>query len=337
MDILWAVHCIRQAALGLQHAHEAGMVHRDIKPGNLLVDRQGVVKILDLGLARFFQDTFNADSTSKKYAKLLGTVDYISPEQAINSEHVDIRADIYSLGATFHFLLSGKPPFEEGSLAQKLIWHQVKQPRSICEIRPDVPAELGAVIARMMAKEPDKRYAFPVDVIEALAAWIKQPFTPPSIPRLIKLSPAAKRSGSPTGGAAIEIPRTPKSTGMNRRVTGVPTERKPSSTPASQTDTARAPVTETLKPSTVSQTDTARAPATETQKQGTADSPKETKLNAAETVNSKSEPPVPPKPVAATPLPPKPIATPVAATQTPPKPIAAAPAPPKPVAAQANS
>jgi len=117
MEIRWATHCIRQACLGLQHAHEAaGLVHRDIKPANLLLDRQGMVKILDLGLASFFQDNQSTEISTNKYAKLLGTVDYLSPEQAINSDKVDIRADIYSLGATFHYLLCGKPPFDEGSL-----------------------------------------------------------------------------------------------------------------------------------------------------------------------------------------------------------------------------
>src|SRR5437764_1488469 len=104
MDLTRAAHYIRQSALGLQHAHEAGLVHRDIKPGNLLLDRSGTVKVLDLGLACFFHDD---DNLSKKYDEtVLGTSDYLAPEQALDSR-VDIRADIYGLGATFHFLLTG--------------------------------------------------------------------------------------------------------------------------------------------------------------------------------------------------------------------------------------
>src|SRR5207302_11244372 len=104
LDVARACHYMAQAALGLQHAHEAGLVHRDVKPGNLLVDRGGTVKVLDLGLARFFND--DTDNITKKHDEsVLGTADYLAPEQALDS-NVDIRADIYSLGATFYFLLT---------------------------------------------------------------------------------------------------------------------------------------------------------------------------------------------------------------------------------------
>src|SRR5262245_56404965 len=122
LNPLRAANYIRQAAQGLQHAHEAGLVHRDIKPGNLLVDRTGIVRILDLGLARFFHD--NEDMLTVQYDDkvMLGTVDYVAPEQVRDSHNVDIRADIYSLGATFYFLLSGQPMFPEGTKPQKLAW-----------------------------------------------------------------------------------------------------------------------------------------------------------------------------------------------------------------------
>src|SRR5206468_3138222 len=126
------------SAVGLQHANDIGLIHRDIKPGNILVDRSGVVKILDLGLARFFHD--EVDAITRQYDEnVLGTADYLSPEQAIDSHTVDIRADIYSLGATFYYLLTGAPPFPEGSVAQKLIWHQNREPRPIKSLRPEVP------------------------------------------------------------------------------------------------------------------------------------------------------------------------------------------------------
>ena len=121
-----AAHYIRQAALGLHHAHLAGLVHRDVKPGNLLLDRQGVVKILDMGLARFFHDRDDDLTQKHDERNILGTADYLAPEQAINSHSVDIRADIYSLGATFYFLLAGRPPFADGTVAQKLVSHQMR-------------------------------------------------------------------------------------------------------------------------------------------------------------------------------------------------------------------
>src|SRR5437762_10838647 len=138
------------SAIGLQHAHAQGLIHRDIKPGNILVDRTGVVKILDLGLARFFND--DEDLLTKKYDEsVLGTADYLAPEQAVDSHTVDGRADIYSLGATFYFLLSGQPPFAEGTVAQKLLWHQSKNPKAAREVRPQVPEAVAKVVAGMMA------------------------------------------------------------------------------------------------------------------------------------------------------------------------------------------
>src|SRR5437588_4402250 len=149
LDVTRACHYIRQAALGLQHAHEAaGLVHRDIKPGNILVDRTGTVKILDMGRARFFHD--DEDLLTKKYDEnVLGTADYLAPEQALDSHSVDIRADIYSLGATCYFMLTGSTPFTEGTVAQKLIWHQTRQPKPIRQIRPEVPEGLTAIVEKM--------------------------------------------------------------------------------------------------------------------------------------------------------------------------------------------
>src|SRR4051794_12182954 len=158
MDPVRAAHYIRQAAAGLQHAHEAaGLVHRDIKPGNILVDRNGIVKILDMGLARFFHD--EDDVLTKKYDEnVLGTADYLAPEQALDSHGVDIRADIYSLGATFYFCLTARTPFSEGTVAQKLIWHQTRQPKSVKAFRTDVPENVLAILERMMAKDPNQRF-----------------------------------------------------------------------------------------------------------------------------------------------------------------------------------
>jgi serine/threonine protein kinase len=201
MNLLRACHYIRQAAVGLQHAHEAGLVHRDIKPGNLLVDRNGTVKVLDMGLARFFHD--EEDILTKKYDEsVLGTADYLAPEQALDSHSVDIRADIYSLGATFYFVLTGSPPFNEGTVAQKLIWHQTRQPKPIRTLRAEVPEGLVAVIDKMMHKDVNQRYQTPAAVVEALAPWTVKPIPPPPEAEMPRLSPAAMGTTGPEASAA---------------------------------------------------------------------------------------------------------------------------------------
>ncbi|HMC65940.1 MAG TPA: protein kinase, partial [Gemmataceae bacterium] len=210
MDTLRAAHYIRQAAIGLQHAHEAGLVHRDIKPGNLLVDRNGTVKVLDMGLARFFHD--EEDILTKKYDEsVLGTADYLAPEQALDSHGVDVRADIYSLGATFYYLLTGHPPFSEGTVAQKLIWHQTRQPKAIRALRRDVPEGLLAIVEKMMAKDPAQRYQEPVSVAEALTQWTETPIPPPPEAEMPRLSIAAvgaapgdtSQQGSPRASSGL--------------------------------------------------------------------------------------------------------------------------------------
>jgi serine/threonine protein kinase len=170
-----AANYVSQAALGLQHAHEtASLVHRDIKPGNLVVDRNGTLKLLDLGLARFFMD--EEDLLTRKYDEnVLGTADYLAPEQVVDSHEVDIRADIYSLGATFYFLLTGKTPFGEGTAAQKLIWHQTRQVKPVRTVREDVPEAMEAVVSKMLAKDPGQRFQTPVEVVQALAEWAQIP------------------------------------------------------------------------------------------------------------------------------------------------------------------
>jgi serine/threonine protein kinase len=206
LDVSRAAHYIRQAAEGLNHAHQtAGLVHRDIKPGNILVDRQGVVKVLDMGLARFFHD--EEEVLTKKYDEnVLGTADYLAPEQALDSHAVDIRADIYSLGATFYFCLTGNTPFNEGTVAQKLIWHQTRQPKPIRSLRPEVSEALAAVIDKMMAKEPAQRYQSPAEFLDALAPFTREPIPPPPEKEMPRLSPAAM--GNPN--VSDSIPNGPK-------------------------------------------------------------------------------------------------------------------------------
>ncbi len=174
-SLLDAAEYARQAADGLQHAHDLGMVHRDIKPGNLLVDPQGVLKILDLGLARFFNvDEGDRALTIQHDEKVLGTADYLAPEQALDSHQVDARADIYSLGCTLYFLLTGQPPFVEGTLAQRLLAHQMKTPPAIESVRAEIPLSLATIVRKMMEKNPAHRYPNAAAAAQALFQWVDQ-------------------------------------------------------------------------------------------------------------------------------------------------------------------
>src|SRR5262245_48883478 len=177
---------IAQAALGLQHAFEKGLVHRDIKPANLLVDKDGVVKILDMGLALFHED--EKDNLTAKFDKgaVLGTADYMAPEQIMASSTVDIRADIYSLGVTLYTLINGKPPFG-GSCTQKLIGHTTHRATSLTEIRREVPKQLSAVVDKMMSKDPNDRFQSPAEVVEALHPWLEADTIPLDIQQTRKM------------------------------------------------------------------------------------------------------------------------------------------------------
>jgi serine/threonine-protein kinase len=168
---------IRQAALGLQYAHEKGMVHRDIKPANLLLqlddhNRPQSVKVSDFGLARLNEPERPAhDRVGTILAKdntVMGTPDFLSPEQARSLHKTDIRSDLYSLGCTFHFLLTGRVPFAGGTTMEKLIRHSTEVPPSVRDTRPDVPAVVAAIVAKLLAKNPAERYPTPGDLIDEL-------------------------------------------------------------------------------------------------------------------------------------------------------------------------
>ena len=162
--------CIRQAADGLAHAHSRNMIHCDIKPSNLLLSDQGTIKILDMGMARLAGDE---DSSEHHQHKMLGTVDYMSPEQAMEGPDFDHRSDIYSLGCTLYFLLTGRPPFDGGTLTQRIVKHQTQEPDDILELHPDAPRELADICKKMMAKNPDDRYQSAEEVGSRLAAWLE--------------------------------------------------------------------------------------------------------------------------------------------------------------------
>jgi serine/threonine protein kinase/tetratricopeptide (TPR) repeat protein len=170
LSILVASVLIRQAALGLQYSLEQGTVHRDIKPSNLMVTIDGKVKILDFGLAKLHSE-IATDPGLTGTGALLGSVDYMSPEQADDPRLADIRADIYSLGCTFYYLLSGRPPFQ-GAPLDILMGHHSLEAASLNDLRPEVPAELAALVARMMAKDPAQRFQTPGEVAQALIPYL---------------------------------------------------------------------------------------------------------------------------------------------------------------------
>jgi serine/threonine protein kinase len=168
-----ACEYIRQAAVGLRHIHEQGLVHRDLKPHNLLLIGS-LVKILDLGLARFRA----ADPTWTKLTAdgmMLGTPDYVAPEQAGDAGNVDARADLYALGGTLYFLLTGEVPFPGGTALEKILRSRVEPPVPLERRRPDVPPEVAAIVRKLMAKEPADRYPTAADVIVALTPWAERP------------------------------------------------------------------------------------------------------------------------------------------------------------------
>ncbi len=159
---------ITQAARGLAFAHSKGIVHRDIKPANLLVDQHGTVKILDMGLARL--DGPAAHEGLTQSGQMMGTVDYMAPEQAFDARHADARADIYSLGCTLYRLLTGQPMYEGESLVQVSLAHRERPIPDLRGRLPGVSPQLDAVFRRMVAKRPEDRFATMADVVAALEA-----------------------------------------------------------------------------------------------------------------------------------------------------------------------
>jgi serine/threonine-protein kinase len=183
----------RQAALGLQHAHERGLVHRDVKPSNLLwAEEGGRIKVLDLGLARVRHgaDEGGEPAALTEIGALMGTPDYIAPEQAQDSRAVDIRADVYSLGCTLYHLLTGQPPYPGGSAMDKILKHVSPAPvPDVRQLRPDVPGDLAAVVQRMTAKDRAARFQAPAEVATALEPFCRLAGDTPAPPRPVDVSP----------------------------------------------------------------------------------------------------------------------------------------------------
>ncbi|CAN5561806.1 hypothetical protein BH11PLA2_BH11PLA2_04620 [soil metagenome] len=192
----------RQIALGLDEAYRHGLVHRDVKPANILVDRRGAAKLLDLGIVRI-----DGEAITSEYAKniILGTLDYLSPEQSLDSSNVDTRADIYSLGATLYFLLVGCPPLPTGGVKQRLHQLQSVDPPHIGTLRPEIPPCLADVIHKMLAKNPAERFQTPAETADALApfAVIVPPF-PASLFRSHRVTLSDTDQGAVTPPTGIE-------------------------------------------------------------------------------------------------------------------------------------
>jgi serine/threonine protein kinase len=192
-----AVECIAQAARGLGYAHEQGIIHRDIKPANLLRDVSGAVKVADLGLARFnekYGQSPEEMSALTQAGTIMGTVDYMSPEQALGLMTIDHRADIYSLGCTLHYLLIGLPPYHGPSMMAILLQHREGPIPSLCAARDEVPPSLEQVFRRMVAKKPDERFASMAEVVGALEALVLVPRPRTEQP----VKPAAPQTAAPT-------------------------------------------------------------------------------------------------------------------------------------------
>lgn len=170
-----AIEYIRQAALGLQHAHEHGLIHRDLKPSNLMLTPKGEVKVLDFGLVRMSDKPSGVGyglETPTKTGIVMGTPDYMAPEQAADSSRVDTRADVYALGCTLYFLLIGREPYPLPSTLDKLIAHKVTPLPDPSKERPEIPPQVVAVLRKMTAKKPDDRYQTPSEVVAALSELV---------------------------------------------------------------------------------------------------------------------------------------------------------------------
>jgi serine/threonine protein kinase len=203
LPIREAVECILQAARALEYAHSQGIIHRDIKPANLLRDVSGVVKVADLGLARF-NDQFGAPAEEKnaltQAGTIMGTVDFMPPEQAMGLTNIDHRADIYSLGCTLYFLLLGRPPYEGASMMATLLKHREAPIPSLTAARGDVPAPLDAIFSRMIAKAPADRFQTMTDVaavLESVLANLGEPVATPLAATVLQMGTpdSAKTTG----------------------------------------------------------------------------------------------------------------------------------------------
>jgi serine/threonine protein kinase len=203
LPVTYACNYVHQAALGLQHAHERGMVHRDIKPGNLMLSSQGgraLIKVLDFGLAKVIREG-PTDGALTHEGQMLGTPDFIAPEQIVDARRADIRADVYSLGCTLYYLLTAGPPFKGTSLYDILQAHHSRDALPLNLARPEVPIEVAAIVAKMMSKEPERRFQEPKQVAQALL-----PFCKKGSRESARSKPEVSQAGQTTARSSVSTP-----------------------------------------------------------------------------------------------------------------------------------
>jgi serine/threonine protein kinase len=224
-----AVECIAQAAEGLEYAHGMGVIHRDIKPGNLLLSTSGLVKILDMGLALMGESLAPDVTTAAQLTQsgqIMGTVDYMSPEQAQDTHRADERSDIYSLGCTLYRLLTGEPPYPGDTMMNRMMAHVQAPIPSLRDRRPDVPEALDAVFQRMIAKKPADRQQSMREVIDELA---------PFLPSGVSGTPRSSTGGTSQSMDAMGVEGA-KSSGSSVRTTSRPTVKAGEDTITQQTE-----------------------------------------------------------------------------------------------------
>lgn len=218
-----AAAAAHQIAVGLQHVHEQGLVHRDIKPANVLIDRAGRVKILDLGIVKRGAEKAGLTMTASR-RMILGTADYLAPEQAVDSSAVDTRADLYALGGTLYFLLAGHSPFPAGKTIDKLVAKQTTDPAPLGRLRPDLPARLCAVVHALLARNPADRPPTPAAAAGRLAR-----FAAADPGHLAKLFVAPVPPGRPGQSAALAAPEPTRVMAAGPGVVGAaPVRNRPS-------------------------------------------------------------------------------------------------------------
>ncbi len=232
------VDYLRQAALGLSHAHSRGLIHRDIKPSNLFVSRQGEIKILDMGIARVIDQDDEPILTGSH--QMLGTLDYQAPEQWTDANSVDARADLYSLGCTMCFLLVGQPPFPMGNASQRQLQHETADPPKLDRLRKDIPEDLAEIAGRLLAKRPADRFASAAELARVLEGWLLGQSSVPEIPlppAPLDAEPARTGWGSTDLGAAVLSHPSQTPDGLPVNWTGpIRLETKPSHDPPSMAE-----------------------------------------------------------------------------------------------------